>query len=705
MGNNDKVVYKSKAPYNFIGLENFVLDRCDDEEDLLMHDKYHEGLKTGSIQYEIEVITPLHISAGTKESDKEKEDSEEENTRKEVLFTNPLGQYVIPGNTIRGLTRYNASIFSFASVINDSKEKRDIENRHFYYRTFASKDSNIKKWYSDTLGINLRQRGGFRYTILERIQAGYIRKKGDDYVITPAVKIGNKNAGDEYRMQSYIPIHEWELRNLSVEGIYYLYKDDIKKEDYKDNSKLRKSSNKESYRPYSIEVRYNVDEGKPKIDINGKFKGMLANSNFINGKRHHYLIFDEDKNSAEIIVSKKLADLYTQDLEYTHKCNAASKEIYEGKEYYALPKEGEVKPVFYVKEGDKLIFGFTPYLRIPSEGDIYGGIPDVHKNYIGTDFADAMFGWKDFRTKLSFIDAVCESSTPDITKEYEMMLAEPKPSWYKGYIKQRKDTLESYNTEGYEIRGRKFYWMKESIDTKGIEEQDKKEKLVTTMKCYAENTKFVGKIKFENLAEEELGLLIYSLKQGDTEGYFNLGKGKPYGFGKCRIRILGLFIENINEKYTSFISNYMREEKIDKYVDIFKKYIVEHYCIKVNSVNEIPSYREFELSKRGLINSECRYMKVSEIAQRAELPTLEDAVCEIRDVISTKMKGTKEKYDNHKAKHDSYKSYGKANKQHDNKGYNNKQSSNQFKSNNKKSTNLNTEAFSKLKDYKCNNAE
>jgi len=100
---------------------------------------------------------------------------------------------------------------------------------------------------------------------------------------------------------------------------------------------------------------------------------MLANSNYINSKRHHYLIFEEDKNSAEIVVSKKLAELYTDDLKYTQERNAASKEIY--KEYYELPKEGEVKPVFFVKEGDRLIFGFTPYLRIPAEGDIYGGIP------------------------------------------------------------------------------------------------------------------------------------------------------------------------------------------------------------------------------------------------------------------------------------------------------------------------------------------
>ena len=34
--------------------------------------------------------------------------------------------------------------------------------------------------------------------------------------------------------------------------------------------------------------------------------------------------------------------------------------------------------------------------------------------------------------------------------------------------------------------------------------------------------KLLGRIRFENLSDEELGLLLYSLKQGDTEGLFNL---------------------------------------------------------------------------------------------------------------------------------------------------------------------------------------
>jgi len=62
-------------------------------------------------------------------------------------------------------------------VINEPKGKKDIENKRFFYRTFASKDANIRKWYSDTLGMRLRQRGSFKYTVLEKVHAGYIRKR------------------------------------------------------------------------------------------------------------------------------------------------------------------------------------------------------------------------------------------------------------------------------------------------------------------------------------------------------------------------------------------------------------------------------------------------------------------------------------------------------------------------------------------------
>ena len=88
-------------------------------------------------------------------------------------------------------------------------------------------------------------------------------------------------------------------------------------------------------------------------------------------------------------------------MKYTHKQNANSKKAKKAFEYYELPNR-EVKPVFFVKENNNLFFGFTPYLRLPADGDIYDGIPETHRNYKGRDFVDSIFGWLDFRTKVSF---------------------------------------------------------------------------------------------------------------------------------------------------------------------------------------------------------------------------------------------------------------------------------------------------------------
>jgi len=71
-----------------------------------------------------------------------------------------------------------------------------------------------------------------------------------------------------------MPIHEWELRNLNVQGVYYLYNDNLKKEDYKSDSTLRENRNSQ-YRPYFIEVRYNVAEGNLKLILTESSKVCL----------------------------------------------------------------------------------------------------------------------------------------------------------------------------------------------------------------------------------------------------------------------------------------------------------------------------------------------------------------------------------------------------------------------------------------------
>lgn len=684
--------YISKAPYNFIELDKFVLDRCTDENEIINHDKFYDNLNTGYIEYEIEVITPLHVSSG-KNSDREKAaDSEDISDKERQFFKDPQGRYAIPGNTIRGMTRFNASIFSFASVINEEIKKHDIANQRFYYRTFASSDKNMREWYKDKTGLRVITENGFTHTALEKVQAGYIRKHGDGYIIIPAVKMGSK---------SYTPIHEFDLRNRDIKGINYLYQPGLKKEDYKNKEELKNKRNFD-YRPYIAKIKYNTDGNRAIIDENGKFTGYLVNSNYIDGKVHHYLIFEEDRSSQEINVTREQAELYKDDMEYTQKQNANSDRAIKRYEYYELPKGDEVKPVFYIKENDTLFFGFTPYLRLPADGGIYDGIPETHRNYSGRDFVDSIFGWQNFRTKVSFTDALCESQNVSVYK-YQMVLGQPKPSWYKGYIKQgKKDSLESYCSANFEIRGRKFYWMKNSADNEAMKlslpPADKHDKISTIIYCCKEGTKFAGKVRFENLSDEELGLLIYSLKQGDTEGYFNIGMGKPYGLGKCKIKINRLITYDIKSRYMSFRSDSDKIEDINKYISAFKNYIKDHYNAKINDVNEIKSYKDYSLSKRVVNNEDIRYMKVNEFTRKSELPTVEE-VAEGK-ILSGKLEKVKRTGENLAQNANENVSSKNLNRFDKSKGKN-KYSSYY----NNRNVDLNTNAFDTLKNFKFDNSK
>ena len=212
-------------------------------------------------------------------------------------------------------------------------------------------------------------KNNYKYTILENVEAGYIRKRGDEYVITPAVKLENKSTrqgNKRGRLHSYIPVHEYELRKKNIKGANFLYCKEMKKEDYKKESRKEENINKK-YEPYYMDIRYNINGDKPEIDMNGKFKGMLANSNYMNKKVHHYLIFEQDNKSEEIIISKAQAELYMDDLIYTKKMDKDKKEMEKKYKYYALPEKDEVKPVFYIKKDKDVLFGFTPYLRLSAK--------------------------------------------------------------------------------------------------------------------------------------------------------------------------------------------------------------------------------------------------------------------------------------------------------------------------------------------------
>ena len=76
-----------------------------------------------------------------------------------------------------------------------------------------------------------------------------------------------------------------------------------------------------------------------------------------------------------------------------------------GREFFDLPKEGELKPVFYIQLGGRLYFGFTPRLRLFYANTIKKGLNLKHKSEI-LDYSKALFGYANqtssYKSRVSF---------------------------------------------------------------------------------------------------------------------------------------------------------------------------------------------------------------------------------------------------------------------------------------------------------------
>ena len=103
-----------------------------------------------------------------------------------------------------------------------------------------------------------------------------------------------------------------------------------------------------------------------------------------------------------------------------------------------------------------------------------------------------------------------------------MILGEPKPGYARAYLDRNS-----------RLRGFKQYWLK---DTQKTDVPSGKEKVGTALCPLPAGTRFHGVVRFKNLSDAELGLLVWSLCL-DEGCYQNVGMGKPYGYGRMSVRV------------------------------------------------------------------------------------------------------------------------------------------------------------------------
>ena len=376
-------------------------------------------------------------------------------------------------------------------------------------------------------------------------------------------------------------------------------------------------------------------------------QGVLWFSSPIYGKIHEKLLIPK-KNGRKFEFSKE----EYEDFKYIIKQRAEriknGKDINSSTFYYDKNLDIGDPLLFEVKDGKmaehlafseipRLRYKFSPLDLVPEEfrpGDslknlsfserLFGTTGDItKKDEEKKDELVALSGKVFFEDAKNYKPEMIDNGNPVTLKAF----GEPHPTLTTFYL----DNIEkNYNeNKGVSIRGRKFYWHHEdkieipfSEYRKSVEMPKVKNKngkyenefaYNSSLELMDINNEFEFNVNFENLTDEELGVLVYAIELEDGLLH-KIGKGKAFGFGSCKIEIKEFLLEN-RDKYKDFLiepfekeskkEDYINKAKEKRYFDENRKNIKELKAIlsKTNDLDFSESPFPEDINKKGETNS------------------------------------------------------------------------------------------------------
>lgn len=571
-----------RAPYNFIPLSDKILLPYDSVESLPAHDRVDPSLKTGEICVTMVADTPVFVSDGDKNDPH--------------FFRGGNGKYMIPGSTIRGMVRENMQILGFGLM----RPGEDLEDIQIYFRDFASasgsRDDPLKKYYCAALGIKqMPMPSGRPKAIPQLVKSGYLKKEKGKYKIYPS-------KGSYMLVRRDHPgVRCFGTEDARTENVYYRAEGDRVKE-------IRPAvGEKNGLRRGTL-----LYTGKPVRSWNRQTGRLEDHPN------HLYLIPEADWSAQPLTLDEDDVLSYMEDFEKRRNV------LGRNRNFWNLPLEGREKPVFYVQYEGHVYFGMSRFLRIGYRYPLSCGLPESHKAGMDKlDFPRAILGYVSknsgsYRSRVSFGDFAADGEAYEMPP-ISMILGEPKPSYYPGYVVGGKH----YNHEDFRLRGYKQYWLKEVEAT----DDNGKPRAATTIRPLPRGTKFSGTIRYKNLTGAELGLLLWCLRL-EKGCYQSVGMAKPYGYGRMRLTIDAIKEFEAPALYDSgsFLVSDTKsdaagvEEYIKKYCDYAEQHLADLAPIKENS-----PLRDFFFMKTSIRTpNEMCYMSLKEYRFKAALPSVQD---------------------------------------------------------------------------------
>jgi CRISPR-associated protein (TIGR03986 family) len=525
------------APYNFVPLPNKIFSveegfEVNGEQDHLweMHDQFVPGTRNGWIDLEIKTLTPLFIRGPVTQSGGvwDKRDSR----FRPQPFANKDGVPLIPGSSLRGMIRSLVEVLSFSKISPVTDEKP-------FFRTVAP----------DRIGIAYRNR---MIHGTQKPDGGYVRKRGNQWVIEPATEV--------------LRVHRDKLNNSGLNVPI------IQNPSYYPNWK---GQQKPCWFRRDRLKRWIVEDFSLENQA-GWEEGVLVLTGSAPDKKFDFVFITEDSAKSIVIPENVLRRFHDDDqlTQWQEKAFPMDKPLEGCRKAKGYLRDGE--PVFFIVEDSKkceenpeglLFFGRAQMFRFPYDLSPLELIPEKLKTS-GLDMAEALFGQvtrdgikKDqaIKGRLFFEDAVANCDDSDWFEDIMVphILASPKVTCFQHYLtqdgtKSRKELTSYLRGDHTTIRGTKNYWhrwdngrglaaVKEAYshddllkDLQKSEPKEIKDTQHTIIRPVKENVIFSGRVRFENLADIELGALWAALQF--PEGCVHkLGMGKPLGLGSVQI--------------------------------------------------------------------------------------------------------------------------------------------------------------------------
>ncbi len=533
----------------------------------------------------------------------------------------------IPGSSLRGMVRKLVEIVSFGKF-------GFFDDKRLYFRSFADVTGSLKKIYSDKMIQEIQG----AYTI--KPLAGYLKKqRSGNFVIIPALLKDNLTY---YKIEESLLLgkpfypHAMSISFQNREG-ETRYKPNKYYKFFTKSVVFKKES------PKGHKLTKNLYYGRvtaiqeDATNLAGWEKGTLVCTGWVpskrKGKHTHWVVNEEDRSGKHLDIDDNLLKSYKDDVNRDERANLLEQ----------LKKHPEGVPCFYItdEQGKATSFGHTGMFRLAYEKTIGDHIPDNLKDKTKTDLAEAIFGKvgkeKTIPGRVFFEDAFLKEGQQNVLMETKspQILAAPKPTTFQHYLVQTQDDnkqLNHYNPNSA-IRGYKLYWHKSG---NGWEERDK-DKIQKAPKQYTEitpvkpETRFSGRIRFENLSQVELGALLFSL--GLPKGCCHkLGMGKPLGLGSVKI-IPKLYLSDRKKRYTELFAEWSNDipesVKIQDIKASFEQYVLEkigesnHQTLwATERLQELKLMLDYELGKKLENDGKIRYMDIErkEFKDRPILP-------------------------------------------------------------------------------------